>query len=216
MDTSAEASPGAGGPGEGPADPTAPGVRNPSNWTLAGVYAEALLGLYESDEQAEGAAEELAALCELMEQAEGFDRLLTSVSASRDKARAFVQRIFGGRVSPPVEGLLGVMALKGRLSLLRPVARRFRRMLNRREGKVDVLVTTAVPLDEEQRGRLRDVLRDMLNAEPLLTCRVQASVLGGAVIRVGDRLYDASVATQLERLRKQLAAGKPQWAGSES
>jgi F0F1-type ATP synthase delta subunit len=44
---------------------------------------------------------------------------------------------------------------------------------------------------------------------------VDASVLGGAVIRVGDRLFDASVATQLERLRKRLAAGKPQYIGPE-
>jgi F-type H+-transporting ATPase subunit delta len=65
-------------------------------------------------------------------------------------------------------------------------------------------VTSAVPLPDDQREQLRQELRAKYNKEPVLTTQVNPALLGGVVIRVGDWIYDASVRTRLETLRKQL------------
>ena len=89
---------------------------------------------------------------------------------------------------------------------MRAIARRFRELLSARQGRVEVLVTTAVPLDEQQRDRIVEALRGALGIEPLLRTSVDANALGGMIVRIGDRVYDASVATELERLRQSLTA----------
>jgi F-type H+-transporting ATPase subunit delta len=67
-----------------------------------------------------------------------------------------------------------------------------------------VTVTTAVPLPDDQRERLRQELREKYKKEPVLTTKVDPALLGGLVVKVGDWLYDASVRTRLTNIRKQL------------
>ncbi|HAU37019.1 MAG TPA: hypothetical protein DCX07_04810, partial [Phycisphaerales bacterium] len=77
-----------------------------------------------------------------------------------------------------------------------------------REGKVEVFVTTASPLDESDRAQVVAALREALQAEPIVRARVDENVLGGLVVRVGDRVFDASLATQLRRLKKAIVSRK--------
>jgi F-type H+-transporting ATPase subunit delta len=181
-----------------------PSVTDPTAITLSGVYAEAALGLIDTNAGAEGICEELNAIVELMDHVEGSAELLTASLISRDERQRLVQRVFQGRCSEEVLALLGVMARNERLSLLREVARQFRRMLNVREGKVEVAVTTAVELDGPGRDRLVAMLGEALGAEPLLKTEVDGALVGGAVVKVGDRVFDASIAAELKRLRQSI------------
>lgn len=185
---------------------------DPTAMSLAGVYAEALLGLFPDNAAAEDVADELEALADMLSRTPGAAELLSTAVLGREDRQALVQRVFGSRVSPMVGNFLGVLARRDRLGLLRAAAVQFRNLLNRREGKVEVVVTSAAPLDEGQKEAISRQLRELLGQEPLLTCQVDAGLIGGMQLRVGDRVYDASVAAYLRDLKKDLltkgAAGR--------
>ncbi len=180
-------------------------VMDPGQMNLAGVYAQALLELVPEDDRAEDIYAELEAVAGLGDEMEQLQDLL-GAALRRDSQRVeLVERIFHGRVEEPIEALLSVMARNGRVELLRGVVRRFRELLNERERRIEVEVTTAVALDEATKRDLTNALRDALGADPILITRVDASVLGGTVVRIGDRVIDDSLAGALNKIKKTLA-----------
>ena len=188
-------------------------VMDPVSESLAGAYADALLGHVPGDVEAAEALGELDALVALLDETDGFEGLLTSAVLSHAERCDLVQRIFHGRLSEPVEGLLNVMARAGRLGLLRTLRRVFRSALYRRQGKRELTVTTAVPLDDEQRRHAERELGEAFGCEPVVTFDVDGELIGGMAVRVGDRLYDASVRADLGalagRLREEIRLEAP-------
>lgn len=172
--------------------------------TLAEVYAAAALDNLPQDEQAEEAAGELEGLSHLTGEADPLHVLLIGVPMAASARMDLVRRIFHGRVGPVVEALLAVLCHRDRLVLLGPIASRFRALLDRRQGKIEVLLTTAVELDEGERQAIRQGLSEMLHGSPVLQTRVDPDVVGGAVVTVGGNVYDGTIATRLARLRQAL------------
>jgi len=195
-------------------------VMDPVSESLAEAYAAALLGQVPSDVEAEEVAGELDALVELLDTIEGFEGLLTAALLSSAERCALVRRIFHGRVGEPTEALLNVMARAGRLGLLRILRRVFRSALYRRQGKREVTVTTAAALDEQKRERVRRDLGGAFGGEPVIAFDVDEDMIGGMVVRVGDRVYDASVRARLagleRRLRKEIRLESPKPAGGKA
>jgi F-type H+-transporting ATPase subunit delta len=178
-------------------------VLDPQALSVAEVYAEALLSLKTDNAQAEELAEELQKIVTLLDTVEGMEELLAATTSAHGQVE-LVGRVFAGRCSEVVEGLLASMARNQRLSLLRLIANRFRRRLDTREGCVDVMVTTAVALDEAHRRLLTQTLQEITGAKPLLRTKVNPALVGGVVVRIADREYDGSVAGELKRIRQRL------------
>ncbi len=179
-------------------------VMDPTVWTLAGEYAEGLSGYLEDDSSAASAAEELEAVCDMLEGIEGCETLFTGAMMTHGERIELIDRVFAGRCSEAVEALLGVLARNDRLNLLVPLTRRFRRLLNDRQGKVEVTIVTAKPLGQTDRRRVCELTGQIFDCEPILTENVDPSVIGGLIVQVGDRLYDSSVAGRLRQVREML------------
>lgn len=183
-------------------------VMDPTDATVAMRYAEALGQLHDK-ESAEAIGAEFHGLVRLADEVEGFDELFTDAMLSRSQRCELVQRVFDGRTSESLSALLGVMARNDRLGLLRQVCRAFDTVLDERLGRVEVIVTTAIEMDDKQRRQLVKTLGEMLDATPRVNTRVDAELIGGMVVRVGDRVYDASIAGDLQRLRARIAQPRP-------
>lgn len=175
---------------------------------VASAYAEALMGLCPTMDDARRFSEELGALMELLWDNDDFRRLLTVSQLSRSARLSLVQRVFGGRVSEPMEGLLTVLARRDRIGLLPAVKERFHRQMDARQGLVPVEVTTASDMDEPSRRAMAAALSQAMGREVAMTVHVDERILGGLIVRVGDRRIDASLARRLETL-KAAAAGAP-------
>ena len=130
-------------------------VMDPQTIGLADVYAQGLAETLGSRAEAQAVGEELTALAELIDQIDGAVDLLVAVTVGSDDRQALVERVFGGRVSKPVLRLLGVLGRNNRLFLLADVARQFARLLKIQAGQVEVVVRTAVTLDETTRQTLK-------------------------------------------------------------
>jgi len=171
------------------------------------VYAKALLGLAErmGEGGAEALGEELAGLASLLAESPALGRYLSDPFVDPEKRRRLLEATLRGRVSDLLVDGLQVVNRKGRLALLPELAEAYRRMLAELRGEVEVEVATAVPLSAEQREALRVAAAHHTGKRARLIESVDESLLGGMVVRVGDRKIDNSVIKDLRRLSRLLA-----------
>jgi F-type H+-transporting ATPase subunit delta len=186
---------------------------SPDSEAVAAEYAEALLSLLPDDGKALAMAEEMESLLALLDETDPGGALLATVSYVPREAVSFVGRVFGGRVSGLAESLLGVLAANGRLPLFRSVVAEYRDQLRDRKRQVEVIVRSAVELTDDELARLTESLRGRFEAEPLIECEVDPSLIAGMVVQVGDEVFDSSAAGDLARIRQALAKGRRDLAG---
>jgi F-type H+-transporting ATPase subunit delta len=127
-----------------------------------------------------------------------------AAAAKRDLVIAVAKA--AGSLPVEVERLITLLADRDRLSLLPDVAAAYVDRLNQEKKIVPAEVVTAVPLTPEHRAAVASALGQASGTQITLTERVDPSIIGGVVARVGSVVYDGSVARQLERLRQKLTA----------
>lgn len=174
---------------------------------LADIYAKAGLDAAGDASAQESLADEMEALVsDVLDAQPEFEDLCRSQLISKDEKIELLDRVFGQAASPQLLNLLKVMVRHGRLGAVRAVARSTRKLLNERIGRVLVTIETALPMDDALRSELVAKLQTMLNAEPVIESRVNPDLLAGFVVRAGDRVFDASARTDLDRARRRMVA----------
>jgi F-type H+-transporting ATPase subunit delta len=123
-----------------------------------------------------------------------------------ESRQAMVERSLA--VSPMVMNLAKLLVAKGRSGDARAVALAFGRMADEAEGIAHAQVTTAVQLGPEQLSAIEAQLSTSMGVSVRAVATVDPAILGGLVVRVGDRLVDGSVRTRLKRLRRELEGAR--------
>ena len=111
------------------------------------------------------------------------------------------------KFSQPVRNLILLLVRRGRVEQLPRVAAEFARRDDERNGLIHATATSAAPLGDEEQRAIVARLEQLTGARVALETNVDPAILGGIVVRIGDRLIDGSVRGRLERLRNQLASG---------
>jgi F-type H+-transporting ATPase subunit delta len=124
-----------------------------------------------------------------------------------DQRSAAVTALLEGTASRPVQNVIQLLLRRGRIEQLPRVAAEFRRLDDRRQGITHAIATSATPLSPDDIRALTARLEQSTGGRIALDVQVDPSLLGGLVVRVGDRLIDGSVRGRLERLRNQLTSG---------
>ncbi|MGO9717426.1 MAG: F0F1 ATP synthase subunit delta [Steroidobacteraceae bacterium] len=117
----------------------------------------------------------------------------------------FIGGIAGVGLDPAMQNFVAVLAENRRLALLPEITAHYEVLRAQIENTVDVEVISAVPLDAAQADKLRQALDKRLKRRVRMQNRVDATLLGGAVIRAGDLVIDGSLKGRLERLGTDLA-----------
>jgi F-type H+-transporting ATPase subunit delta len=172
---------------------------------ISAVYAKAFLGATEAAGATDAALAELDSLIsDVLDQLPRLDAIFSSALVSGEEKVALIDKSIGPKASPLLRNFLKVLAKHGRLDILRGIRRRARQMYDRMRGRQRVQISTAADLDGDLTRRLTDMLRSMLGAEPVLEVNTRPELIGGIVLRVGDTVYDGSIATRLERIREHM------------
>ena len=174
----------------------------PRRATAAKRYAEAIAGIA----RAAGTWQQWRDDLRTVGEAAGTPALrdvLASPSLAPEVKQGLLERALTDGVTPETRNLLGVMARRNRFDLLPDVAGWFDEIADRALGVQRVTVTTAAPLTDDQRQRLRDQLAGP-SGEAVITEQVDPEILGGLVVRQGDVIRDYSVRARLEALRERL------------
>lgn len=112
-----------------------------------------------------------------------------------------------------VRAVLDLLLERDRVALVPEISRAFGDLVDERAGIVKAKITTPIELDERQRADLVRRLEQATGKRIRATFAVDGSLIGGALVQVGDRLVDTTLRTQLNALAKQLAGGSPGNAG---
>lgn len=172
----------------------------------AAIYAESLLQLADEFKSSEQVGQELADLAALWKQEPSFAAMMSSAAIDDDARRESLKKIFGGKLTKLVFNLLLVLNDKRRSSILPQVCDAYRHKLAQKLGRQEVHVTTAVPLEEPHRVKLREEVKRLTGRDPVLVERVDPDMLGGMTVQIADRQYDTSVRSRIRELRSSLLA----------
>jgi F-type H+-transporting ATPase subunit delta len=160
---------------------------------LADVYAEALLGAAENAGCTEEVVEQFDWLMtDLLDPFPRFEAILTSGLISHEEKAGIFDRVLEGECSPLMVSLLKVVSRHGRLECLRAIHRQTKLLHDRLRGRMHIELTTATPVSEAAAGRIAESLRAVLGGEPVIQRVTDPELIGGAVLRVGDMVYDRS------------------------
>ena len=172
------------------------------------VYAQSLFELAQEEGQADSVAQEMVGLLPLVAAGGELDRLMTHPAIGSDERRQLVQRVFEGKVSDLLYRFLQVVAAKGRLGHLASIASGYLLAVSEARGEVQVDAYVASAMDEATATRVAGEIGSSLGKTVTLKQHVDASLIGGLKIRIGDQLIDASVVSQLNQMKRNMMQAK--------
>lgn len=141
------------------------------------------------------------------EKVEAYTRALMEAARSEGRANAdLVQWQHARKFSPEVLETLAAMQREDDLDLVAQVAKQYKEYLDAEDKTVSVTVTTAVPMDDDLREKVRAKAEADLKAPVYLVERVDPSIIGGIMLEARGKRYDASVRAQLANIRKTLSS----------
>ncbi|NKI36218.1 F0F1 ATP synthase subunit delta [Wenzhouxiangella sp. XN79A] len=112
--------------------------------------------------------------------------------------------VLGDNMDGPVRGFLDVLMHYRRLPLLPEIAAQYETLRRASEDRIKVRVTSAVEMDDAQRAKLADRLKQRFGSDIDMETEVDADLIGGLIVRAGDKVIDASVRGRLQQLGRQL------------
>ena len=172
----------------------------------AARYARALLDVAIKESDPERAGQELAAFVDLVRRHPELERVLANPVVPAANKRAVVQQVVERlQMSTPAAKLLALLATRGRLPLLPDLLDVYRDRLMEHQRVVRAEVTTSVPLSPERTAQLQQRLAGATGRAVTMTTKVDASIIGGMITRIGSTVYDGSVAAQLAKVKDRLS-----------
>lgn len=171
----------------------------------ANVYSEALFNLALEEGRIDELQKELQVLRELISGNPEFMEFLTTPKIGKDDKRAFVDSVFGGKFSQEIVNLTKVLIDKKRAGEILDIADVFDKTVLSHQDLVSAAAYTAVPLSSSEMDALKAKLTQLTGKEISLENIIDASVIGGIRLKVGDRVIDGSLKRRLEDLKGNLA-----------
>ena len=169
--------------------------------SLAGRYATALFGLARDENQIDAVSRSLDSIEAALASSNDFATLVTSPLVGRgDAAKAIAGLVPTLGLDPITARFIGVLADNGRLGELRNVIRLVRQLALGHRGETTAEVTSAHPLNDRQVAELKAKLRTRVGRDVTIHAKVDPTLLGGLVVRLGSQMIDASIRTKLNTL----------------
>lgn len=174
--------------------------------TAAARYARALLDVATTESaDLDTIARELDEFIAFLKQQPALDALMLNPAVPAPRKRAAMEEITKlSGLTPIVSKLLILLADRDRLGLLKDVSATYRDFLAERQNVVHAEVTSAEPLSKDRVLAIEQRLATVTGKRVSMTTRVDKDIIGGVVARVGSTVYDASIATQLKKIRDRL------------
>jgi F-type H+-transporting ATPase subunit delta len=165
-------------------------------------YAQALFDLALEENRLDAVEAELTSLQGLLAQSADLKRLLASPRfTAEDKAKGLAAVAERAGFSALTTKFLGLLVHNRRTAALVSVIGAFRRLAADWRGQVSAQVTTAIAMNDAQMTMLASALRHALGKDPQIEAKIDPAILGGVKVRVGSRLYDASLKSRLDSLK---------------
>lgn len=166
-------------------------------------YARALFGSAKEKnvlDQVRSDMNQVLTICDVSE----FQYLLITPLIKESQKRDILNQLLKGKVQEISLALLELVFKNGREQFIPAIARNFQELYKEHKGIQSAVLTSAFSLSQGMQEEIRDIIHTSLNAPIELEVKEDDDLIGGFVIRIEDKQYDASVANSLKKVKKQL------------
>lgn len=171
---------------------------------VASRYAKSLLDLSVEKGQLEAVYADMLQVKNVCENSREFINFLNSPLLKADKKISAMKAVFDGKFNAITSGFLTIVTSKRRESVIPEMANSFIEQYKTHKNILTAIVTSAKGLDDTTRQKALELVKSQLSGEIELVEKVDANLIGGFVLKIGDKQLDKSVARQLSNLKKEL------------
>jgi len=179
-------------------------VSEPRIESVDRLYARSLYELAESAGAVDEVSEQAQQVRDLLRDEPGLQQLFNSRILTTEQLAGSLERMFSGKLHDAFYRFLMVVNRKHRLPRLRSILRAFAELIDEIRGIIDVQAYVAQALPDDRAAGVSDRIGQAMNKQVRLHQTVDESLIGGIKLKVGDRLIDGSVATQLRLIERRL------------
>ena len=169
-------------------------------------YAKSLLDLSKEQNAVEDVKNDMVFFEKIVNDNSELEAILKNPIVPLDKKQGILEGVFGGKVHAITNSFFKLVVKKGRSAILFDTAKQFVQQYNAIKGIVTAEVTSASALTDANRAEVISLVKKELNAsEVVVKEKVDPALIGGFILKVGDRQFDASIASGLTKLKKEFA-----------
>ncbi len=174
------------------------------NFRVSKRYARALLYLSQEHGIVDRAYEDMKLISSVLSSSKELQALLKSPVIREGKKQRVLKALFAERLNPLIMTYIQIIVRKQRAALLSGISRSFLVIYKEAKGIELVRLTTAVPVDETIRVKAMQVAENLTELSIEFDEKVDPSIIGGFILNLGDRQFDASIRSRLTAMRKHL------------
>ncbi len=174
---------------------------------LAREYGDGLYALTEEENISREVLEQLLALKSLFREQPDFVRLLGNMSLSKEERVKIIDNVLRGQIHPYLLNFLKILCERCALNEYEGCLAAFKSLYNQAHGIVEATVTTAVPLDDEQRARMTEKLSAMTDKQVVLVEKIDATLMGGVLLEMNGQRYDNTLKNRLKSIHSAMVQG---------
>ncbi len=175
---------------------------------IARVYASSLVELAQDKKILPEIEEEIGFLADLVKSDKDFRNFLVSPGITKESKKAFVEKAFNGKLSDYMVYFLKVLIDNDRQSCIVEINDALVAFVDQLNNRQKVTVITSTELDSSIKSKLTTKLKDVMKKEIIMSEQIDASILGGIIIKVGDTVIDGSLAKDLKNIKNNLLNSK--------
>lgn len=172
---------------------------------ISKTYGEAIFELAVSENRVDALTEEIQTVLQVLEDNPEFSEIMKHPKIIKEEKLQIIETVFKGRVSDELTGFIRLIVEKDRYSQVGEIMQYFLDEVKRLKGIGVAYVTSALPLRDEQRKQVEAKLLETTSFREMeMHYQEDQALIGGMVIRIGDRVADSSIRTKLSHLEQQL------------
>ncbi|RDY26101.1 F0F1 ATP synthase subunit delta [Romboutsia weinsteinii] len=172
---------------------------------VAGRYAEALFQVGEEQNSTTKLYEELNEVVVLTNNCKDLYSALVSPLVTKREKKELVEKIFNGQISDNLKNFMKILIDRDRISALEAIEKTYKTLLNEKNNVIEGTVISAVAMNDKEIKELEAKLSSKYNKNVMLENKVDETILGGVLVRLGNEEIDGTVKTRLAKMKEQLS-----------
>lgn len=171
---------------------------------IARRYAQALFEVAYEDNQHKKVEEELFQIVNIFESNPDFYELIRTPLITTQNKKQVLKDVFQGKISQELFNFCYILLDKTRETYIFDIAKQFKLMCDKVENSTEAVVITVVPMAQEDIANLENKLSAVSNKQVKLINEIDASIVGGILIKIGDKIIDGTIRNRLWNIKQQL------------
>ena len=172
---------------------------------IANRYAEALFQIGEEEKLTDMLYQELSEIVNLIKVNQDLFSILKSPVISKKEKISLIDNTFEDKININIKNFLKILIEQDRISFISDISDSYKELLNEKNNILEGFVISAIPMKKEEIKELEEKLSEKYNKNVTLENKVDKSILGGVLVRLGNEEIDGTVKTRLDKMKEQLS-----------